>query len=99
MQVEVQLVNEKGRGLPARERTGMPTYRGKLRIHEMRNHELGRITPTAQLISVTGGCELPLVPALNDAAVLSLQHGQMRIRGFEFVDGVQYGQTWDVKVS
>ena len=98
MQVEVQLVNEKGRGLPARERTGMPVYRGRLCIQEARSHELGRVTPTAQLISLSEGCELPVVPALNDAAVLFLKQGQMRIRGFEFVDGVQYGQTWDVKV-
>ena len=99
MKVEVQLVNEKGRGLLARERTGMPVYRGILRIQEARSHELGRITPTAQLVSGTDSCELPVVPALSDAAVLFLRNGQMRIRGFEVVGGVQYGQTWDVKVA
>ncbi len=77
----------------------MPTYRGKLCIQEARSNELGRVTPTAQLVSGTDNCELPVVPALNDAAVLFLKHGQMRIRGFEVIDGVQYGQTWDVKVS
>jgi acyl-CoA hydrolase len=99
MKVEVQLVNEKGRSLPARERTSMPVYRGILSIQEARSHELGRITPTAQLVSGTDGTGLPLLPALSDAALLFLTQGQMRVRGFECVDGVQYGQTWDVRVA
>lgn len=99
MRVEVQLVNEKGRSTPARERTSLPTYRGALCIQEARSHELGRVTPTAQLLCGTDEAESLLVPALSDAAVLFLRNGQMRIRGFESVDGVQYAQTWDVKVS
>lgn len=99
MKVEVQMVNEKGRGLSAKERTSMPKYRGVLRIHEDRSQELGRIMPTARLLSATDGAELPLVPALHDAAVLFLADGRMRVRGFEFIEGVQFGQTWDVKVS
>ncbi len=99
MKVEVQMVNEKGRGIPAKERTTMPKYRGVLRIHEDRSQALGRITPTARLLSATDGVELPLVPALHDAAVLFLKDGRMRVRGFEFVEGVQFGQTWDVTVS
>ena len=98
MKVEVQLVNEKGRGLPARERTRMPKYRGRLCIRETRCHELGRITPTAQLLDPTDGTEQVSLPALHDATVLFLNDGQMRIRGFEFIEGVQFGQTWDVKV-
>lgn len=99
MKVEVQLVNEKGRGIPVRERSRMPKYRGLLRIQEARCHELGRVTPTAHLLSPTDEVELPLLPALHDAAVLFLKNGQMRVRGFEFIEGVQFGQTWDVKVS
>lgn len=99
MKVEVQLVNEKGRGLSARERTNSPKYRGRLCIREARSHELGCITPTAHLLNTTDGTELALLPALHDAAVLFLNDGKMRIRGFELIEGVQFGQTWDVKVS
>ncbi len=99
MKVEIQLVNEKGRSIPKKERNGMPKYRGVLHIREARNHALGRIAVTAELRSGTDGDETALVPALFDASVLFLLKGQMRIRGFELVGGIQYGQTWDVRVS
>lgn len=99
MKVEVQLVNEKGRGIPATDRARMPKYRGVMRIHEARNQALGRIVVTAELLSSTDGADSALIPALHDAGVLFLANSQMRIRGFELVEGTQYGQTWDVKVS
>jgi len=99
MRVEVQLVNERGRTIPARERSAMRTYRGVLRIHEARQQSLGRISVTAQLLSATDPTELDLLPALHDAAVLFLREGRMRVRGFEVMEGAQYGQTWDVRVS
>jgi hypothetical protein len=99
MKVEVQLVNEKGRGISAKDRTGRPKYSGVLRIHEARNQSLGRIVVTADVLPNTDGSDMPLIPTLLDAAVLFVSEGQMRIRGFEVVEGAQYGQTWDVKVS
>ena len=99
MKVEVKLINEKGRDIPAKERTSMPTYRGLLRINERRSPGLGRIVPTAQLVSITDGSLSPLLPELHDAMVLYVRNEQMRIRGFEHVGGVQYGQTWDIKVQ
>lgn len=99
MKVEIQMVNEKGRSIPAKDRASMQKYRGMLCIQEARSHELGRIVVTAELRSGTDGDETALVPALFDAGVLFLSKGQMRVRGFELVGGVQYGQTWDVRVS
>lgn len=75
-----------------------PTFQGLLIVHEARSGQLGRITPMAQLVSATDSAETHLLPALHDATVLYLKDGQMRIRGFEMVDGAQFGQTWDVKV-
>jgi hypothetical protein len=99
MKVEVKLVNERGRSIPAKERRAMSTYRGVLRMNESRNHGLGRICVTAQLLSVTESNEMPVLPELLDATVLFLRDGQMRVRGFELREGVQYGQTWDVRVN
>lgn len=99
MKVEVQLVNEKGRGIPTKERASMQTYRGELQMHEARCHELGRIVVTAELRSGTDGDETVLVPTLFEAGVLFMSKERMRVRGTEFVGGIQYGQTWDVRVA
>ena len=77
----------------------MQKYWGILQINETRSHALGRVCVTAQLLSATDPAMPPVVGELTDAAVLFLQDGRMRVRGFEVVDGTQYGQTWDVKLS
>ena len=97
MKVEIQLVNEQGRGIPTKDRATMPRYRGVLRIQETRCHELGRTVTTAELRSGTDGDETAQIPALFEALVLFLSKGQMRVRGVEFVGGIQYAQTWDVR--
>lgn len=99
MKVEVQLINEKGRPVAAAERKALRKYRGVLRLHEERVHDLGRAVVTANLISQTDGTDSTLLPTLHDASLLFVRDQQMRIRGFELLDGVQYGQTWDVKVA
>ena len=98
MKVEVQLVNENGRALPKRERAISPRYRGVLHVREARVQSMGRIVTTAELSSTTDANEPLLIPPLLDADVLFLRNDQMRIRGCELGQGVQYGQTWDVKV-
>ena len=99
MKVEVQLVNERGRGILAKDRHAMQKYRGVLQIHETRNQGLGRICVTAHLVSATDATEAHLLPPLHDAAVLFVRNDKLRVRGFELMDGTQYWQTWDVKVS
>jgi hypothetical protein len=98
MKVEVQLVNTKGVPIPAKERASMPKYRGVLHVREARVQSLGRIVATAELSSCADKSGQTLVPPLLDADVLFLLNTQMRIRGFEMVNGAQYGQTWDVRV-
>ena len=98
MKVQVQLINERGRPLQSRTRARMPAYRGVLRVNEERNQELGRAVVTAQLLSDLEGTGGPLLPTLHDAAMLFVRDGQIRVRGFEMVEGAQYGQTWDIKV-
>lgn len=99
MKVEVQLVNEKGCPIPAKQRGAMERYRGTLHVREARVASLGRIVATAELFSDADKSRQALIPTLLDADVLFLLNNQMRIRGFELVNGVQYGQTWDVKVQ
>ena len=99
MKVEVQLIHERGRAIAAKARATIPKYRGVLQVHEERNHALGRAVVTAHLLSGTDGTDSPLLPALHEASMLFLRGSQIRVRGFELVDGVQYGQTWDIKVT
>jgi hypothetical protein len=98
MKAAVQLINQRGSAIPARQRAAMPVYKGVLHIREARVPALGRIVATAELYSSTESVKQPLIPMLMDADVLFLRDTQMRIRGFEYVDGIQYGQTWDIKV-
>ncbi len=99
MKVEVELINERGRIVATKTRATMPRYRGVLRMNEERIQVLGRAVMIAQLVSGTDGTDTPLLPVLHEATVLYMRGAQIRVRGFELVDGVQYGQTWDVKVS
>jgi hypothetical protein len=99
MKAEVQTLNEEGRLIPARDRKKMRKYSGTLRFHEARSGELGRVSPMAVLVSETDTAGTPTLPPLHDAVVLFMRDGVLRIRGFEFRNGVQYGQTWDVRVS
>jgi len=99
MKVEVQLINERGRALAAALRKTMPKYRGTLSIAEERNLALGRAVVTANLVGSLDGAPSPVLPALHEASMLFLRGEQIRVRGFELVDGVQYGQTWLITVS
>ena len=70
-----------------------------LKRGEERIGELGRIVVTAQLLSETDGTGAPVIPALHEASMLYMRGSQIRMRGFELVDGIQYGQTWEVRVA
>jgi hypothetical protein len=99
MKVEVQLINANGRSIAAKDRTSMKKFRGRLRIVEARSQSLGRTVLTSDLLSSTGTADEELLPSLQDASVIYLCEGKMRIRGFEVVNGIQYGQTWDLKLQ
>lgn len=98
MRVEARPLNEHGVPLSRRRHQELPGSQGKLRILETRVHKLGRIAICAKLISVSDGLETELLPDLADAQVIWVEDGLMRIRGIEQVNGVQYAQTWNIKV-
>ena len=98
MNVEVQPIYERGKGVRTKERASKSLFRGTLQVREERVHELGRNTTIAALLSNTDGKKGPLLPALHDASLLYVSGSQLRLRGFELVEDVQYAQTWDVKV-
>lgn len=98
MKVEVQLLSEKGRTVPRSMHLSLRRYTGAFTLREARSTELGRTSLVASLHSGTDAPSEPLLPLLHDAAVLHVEGGRLRVRGFEFLDGVQLGQTWDVRV-
>lgn len=98
MRVEVRPINVRGKPLPKADRDKFAPSRGRLALSENRVHALGRVVTSATLKSLADGLENLLLPELYDAQVLWLIDTSMRIRGFEDVDGVQYAQTWDIKV-
>lgn len=99
MRAKVQCLYERGRALTKQQRSAMPTYQGELRFHEARSQHLGRITPSAKLVSTVDGTESEVVPDLYDAAVVFMRNRTIRVRGFEMRDGIVYAQTWDVEVN
>lgn len=98
MRVSVNPIFEMGRPVPAAKRKAPPESRGLLKFLERRIHALGRITKTANVVTMVDGMEQPVVPELVDAELIWVDDQKMRIRGLEVVEGVTYGQTWEVTV-
>ncbi len=63
----------------------------------LHQHPLGRVVTTAHVIDTVDNIESTLIE-LYDVTLLWIDGKQMRLRGFEDVEGVQYGQTWDVEL-
>lgn len=98
MRVEVRPMNQRGKPLPRAEYKSQAPSLGKLTLSENRLHAHGRAVISATLTSLADGLASPVLPELYDAQVLWLMNANMRIRGFEDLDGVQYAQTWDIEV-
>lgn len=98
MKVEVRPINVKGKPLSKREREKFPAHVGKLRVQENRLHKFGRALMSALLVNVIDDVESLVLPELFDAAVIWMNDQQIRIRGFEEIDGYQHAQTWDIRV-
>lgn len=67
-------------------------------VIERRIEALGRDTLCANLTDAINGLSTPKLPGLVNAELIWLSDDKMRLRGIEEVAGVQYAQTWDVKV-
>lgn len=98
MRVEVRPLSVQGVPLYTSQHKRLPAIVGKLRIAENRLHRLGRVVLCASLTSTSDGLDTELLPELTDAQVIWAEDGFMRIRGVEQVNGVQYAQTWNLKV-
>ncbi len=99
MKVEIQVINERGRPLFSSERKSLaPKHTGALVVQEERRQALGRNTMVANLQDTRGGMREPIIPVLFDAQVLWVRDDQIRIRGTEVIDQVEYSQCWDIKV-
>ena len=99
MQVEIELINEKGYALETRARKAMPVYKGALVVREVNDHSLGRHTVTAHLESTNGTAVEQILPPLRDATLLWVKADQMRLSGIEALKDLHYAQTWVVKVT
>jgi len=95
MKVEIKLLNDKGRPVPPAALRSQKRFTGELALAEVRSTEFGRILVAANLLSTD---KEEVLPRLHDAVVLRVDGERMRIRGVETLNGVQHGQTWDVKV-
>lgn len=99
MKVEVQLLHSKGTKMSPDMRKAAPKYSGMLSLREEKIPSLERHSLVATLLSVREKAPTPVLPVLHDAIVVHVEKDRLRIRGFEILEGVQTGQTWDVKVK
>ena len=98
MQAEVRRINRQGKLLRKSEWSKAPPCRGTLQVFENRLHSFGRVVMCATLKSRTDGTETLLLPELLDVELIWLSGKTLRLRGIEQIDGVLFGQTWDVEV-
>lgn len=98
MRAEVRPIFVRGKEMPKAVREKEPARRGALSVAENRLHAYGRVVTCAKLTSTSDGLDTPLLPELTDVQIIWLMDSSMRLRGIEQVDGVLYGQTWDIKV-
>jgi hypothetical protein len=97
MRVKVRLLNYHGRPLFREERARSEEFTGVLTVCENRQHRLGRVVITATLASQTAETAVPILE-LHDVVLLWIDGANMRLRGFEMHDLVEYAQTWAIEV-
>lgn len=98
MRVRVRPMRQKGRNMPSAQCMAQPGAIGELSVCEWRDPELGRCVVRAQLLeSVATATDV--LPELDDAHLLSMKDGQMRLSGYERIEHASYAQTWLVEVA
>lgn len=98
MRAEIRPINVRGKSLPKAVRLNESAYTGTLRIFENRLHAFGRVVTCATLTDPKDGLGRLALPELLDVQIIWLDDNGMRLRGIEQVDGVLFGQTWEIKV-
>jgi hypothetical protein len=98
MRVQVRRLNSNGKPLFKDEPARQSVYSGNLKVVENRIHKQGRVVITASVIDAIDANAAILIE-LYDAVLLWADGKKMRMRGFEDIDNVQYGQTWEIEVA
>jgi hypothetical protein len=98
MHVKVRKINSMGKPLFSGDPTRQAVFPGKLKVMENRIHALGRVVVTASIIDTIDANAATLIE-LYDAVLLWADEKRMRMRGFEDIDGIQYGQTWEIEFA
>jgi hypothetical protein len=97
MQVKVRPLNYQGRPLFKDELKLRDAYAGTIKVMENRVHRLGRVVTTATFTGRQGDVDTVTL-TLRDVNLLWMDKRKLRLRGFEDIDGVEYGQTWDIEI-
>ena len=98
MQVQVRKLNSNGKPLFKDAPERQSVFAGKLQVAENRIHKQGRVVITASVID-TIDVNASILIELYDAVLLWADGKKMRMRGFEDIDNVQYGQTWEIEIA
>ena len=98
MRAEIRPINVRGKPLNKGLRESQAAVTGMLQVIERRLDALGRVTLCANLTDALNGLSTPKLPELANAELIWLSDDKMRLRGIEEVAGIQYAQTWDIRV-
>jgi hypothetical protein len=98
MHVTVRKLNANGRPLFSKDPARQSVFAGMLKVVESRIHKQGRVVITATVIDAIDANASPLIE-IYDAVLLWADGKKMRMRGFEDLDNVQYGQTWEIEFA
>lgn len=99
MQVRIRPLRRQGVLITREELSRRPPHVGRLRVAEERDPALARPVLRAQLLDSTSGTETDVLPQLNDARLLWVDKGEMRLLGTERLKDAEYAQTWLVEQS
>jgi hypothetical protein len=99
MEAKIRALRKDGRNLNGDQLKGVPRRVGILRVTEDRDIELNRPMVRARLLDPTRTSESDLLPPLDDARLLFLDKGKMRLTGIERLAERDVAQTWDVRLD
>jgi len=97
MQVRVQPLRRNGLPITHRELLTTPMRVGVLRVKEAQDPRQSRPVVQARLLDRNSGIEVDVLPQLNDAKLLYVEDGKLRLIGTERLDEAEYAQMWSVE--
>ena len=94
----VLLMRYQGRPLPRRELANREPVVGDLRIEQVYDDTLNRHIATAKLFDPHRPIAPGQLPILRDPVLLAMSPQAFTLTGFERIDGVDYAQSWLVRM-